>query len=279
MPRNHEILTTLRTLDPADHLPGPRTMRARADLERIVQTAPDHEHAGRIPRPPVPRATRSGRPRGRVLATRRILVAGAVVAAVTATVVTLPSLTGGDSAFATWTQTPQGLSAEDRAAAARACREQQQDGPGGDYRAQLSAAAPAIVESRGAWTTVVLAAAGGFSAMCITDESTRLFRSWIGSVGTPSDDAPPAPRQVAATDLGTGSVDSAALSLAAGVAGSDVTAIAYDSQEHGEVRATVSQGHFALWFPGNELESASRDGVDVQVTYRDGTTTTTRLQL
>ncbi|MDQ3610892.1 MAG: hypothetical protein M4D85_04640 [Actinomycetota bacterium] len=45
--------------------------------------------------------------------------------------------------------------------------------------------------------------------------------------------------------------------------------------------ATVSQGHFAFWLPGAdaELEAASSRGVDVDVTYRDGSTGTSRLTL
>jgi hypothetical protein len=41
----------------------------------------------------------------------------------------------------------------------------------------------------------------------------------------------------------------------------------------------VNDGHFALWFPGNELQNASSQGVPLEVTYRDGTTATTRLTL
>ncbi|HEX6234558.1 MAG TPA: hypothetical protein VFZ63_15635 [Jiangellaceae bacterium] len=82
-----------------------------------------------------------------------------------------------------------------------------------------------------------------------------------------------------ATDLGRGSASAGELSAAAGYVGSDVAGITCQSVGHGEVVATVSAGRFALWLPGNELEDASRDGVRVDVTYRDGTTGTVRIDL
>jgi hypothetical protein len=69
------------------------------------------------------------------------------------------------------------------------------------------------------------------------------------------------------------------ISLAAGTAGSDVVGVIYKSRTHDAVTATVSPGHFALWLPGDELRNASSDGVEVEVTYQDGTTETRRLTL
>jgi hypothetical protein len=126
---------------------------------------------------------------------------------------------------------------------------------------------------------VTLAGAKGFSALCITDESTTLFRDWFGSIGTPANYATPGPRDVVATDLGTGGIDAGEFSVAAGYTGSDVTGVTYYSANHGHVAATVSAGRFALWLPGDELKDASNDGVNVQVTYRDGSTATLRLDL
>ena len=59
----------------------------------------------------------------------------------------------------------------------------------------------------------------------------------------------------------------------------DVTGVTYQSASRGQVAATVAAGRFALWLPGNELMDASRTGVQVQVTYRDGSTATRRLDL
>jgi hypothetical protein len=277
MPGDHDIMTTLRTLDPSDQHPDPRGSRALSDLAHIMTTPTGHGPAPQ-PRGALRRTPARVGPRGRARPARRAGLAGALVAAVATTVVALPSVTGGDSAYATWTGAPHRVSAEEREAAAGACREQLQAGAG-DGDSRLDAAVPVIVESRGAWTTVVLAGTDGFSGLCITDESTRVFDSMIGSLGTRTGDTRPRTREVAATDLGVGSTSAGELSMAVGFAGPDVTAIAYESQERGEVLATVSQGHFALWLPGDELESAPTDGVDVQVTYRDGSTSTRRLRL
>ncbi|MFW6034308.1 MAG: hypothetical protein ACOC9R_04155, partial [bacterium] len=261
MTRTSEMLTTLRTLDPADPHVDPHGPRARATLERILTTDPG-QHPDHTPVKP---QSRRGI-RVAAVATATAVTAGAAV-------VVLPSLTGGDSAFATWTATPTGMSAQAAADAAADCRDAQLEGPGGehglggDFSDELRRADIAIAERRGEWTLVALSGDDGFSALCITDTSTPLFRDWIGAVGTPADYAEPEPRDVVATSLGTGIVNNADLSLAAGYVGSDVTGVVYRSASHGEVEATVSGGRFALWLPGDELEGAGRDGVEVQATY------------
>ncbi|TCC16647.1 hypothetical protein [Kribbella speibonae] len=201
------------------------------------------------------------------------LVAAAAVGALV-----LPSALGGDRAFATWTATPTGMSAGERADAAASCRDHQRSA-GREDRDQLSKATTAIAERRGVWTLVVLADQNGFSALCITDDSRHLFRSFIGSVGTTPAADRPGPRALTATSLGTGSVSDHDVSVAAGFAGADVTAVTYTSPTRGKVKATVNGGQFALWLPGSELMNANRAGTPVQVTYRDGTTSTVTLRL
>lgn len=172
------------------------------------------------------------------------------------------------------------MSEQERVDAAASCRRSQKNGAGGQYADDLSTAQPVIAERRGVWTTVVLAGTNGFSAMCITDDSTSLFaKDMIGSVGTPTDYATPGPRDLMATSLGAGTMNAGDLSLAAGTAGSNVARVVYYSRTHGDVAATVSQRHFALWLPGDELKDASSNGVEVKVTYRDGSTGTSRLTL
>jgi hypothetical protein len=277
MTRIHDINTALRTLDAADHHADSAGARARTDLQRILATDPSPDP---LQHPWSPSADRIGRPRTAARTTRRVALAGGVLAAVSASVVALPALTGGDQAFASWTPAPDGMSAQSRTEAAAGCRQNQEDGAGAAYTDDLSGTEPVIAERRGVWTTVVLAGTDGFSAMCITDDSTHLFaKNMIGSVGTPTDYAAPGPRDLAATDLGMGTMSAGDISLAAGTAGSDIVGVVYHSRTHGDVAATVSQGHFALWLPGDELEDASSNGVEVEVTYRDGTTGTSRLTL
>jgi hypothetical protein len=172
------------------------------------------------------------------------------------------------------------MSAQESTEAAASCRQMQQDGPGAKYADQLSSAEPAVAERRGVWTTVVLAGTDGFSAMCITDDSTHLFtKDMIGWLGTPTDYAAPAPRALTATDLGTGTMNAGDISLAAGHAGSDIVEVVYHSPTLGDVSATVSRGRLTLWLPGGELKIASSNGVEVAVTYHDGRTGTSRLNL
>ncbi|MFC0627697.1 hypothetical protein [Kribbella deserti] len=259
----------LKTLDAANADGGidPHGPRARADLQRILATDP--AGPGLQPRPASTRkSTRA----------KRAIGLGALVATASAAAVVLPSALGGDEAFATWTASPAGMSAKDRASASASCRDEQKSGSP-DYRADLSTASTAISERRGAWTLVILAGQDGFSALCITDDSTRLFRDFIGSIGkTPQADQP-AKKGLAATVLGTGSTGGGELSIVAGPAGSEVVAVSYNSARQGRVLATVSGGQFALWLPGNELENASKQGVPLQVTYRDGTSSTVTLTL
>ncbi|WP_149204447.1 hypothetical protein [Actinotalea subterranea] len=271
--------TTLRRLDPADRQVHPGA-RAAADLEAILSSPLGS------PCPPAARARgRTGRRRPGVPA-RRLVVVGGLAAAAALGLVLLEPLAGGDPAFATWTGVPSGLSATEEAAAVVECRDSsaeaaQGDDPFADRLASgLRTATPVVVERRGAWTTVVLAGADGFSALCITDDSAPPFAgAMIGALGTPDGFVEPQPREVRASSLGMGATGGGEVSVAVGVAGSDVVAVVYRSRVHGDVSATVNHGHFALWLPGDELTDASSQGVDVEVTYRDGATATARLTL
>ncbi|MFE4195760.1 hypothetical protein ACFRJ9_07840 [Paenarthrobacter sp. NPDC056912] len=268
MTRDHILDASLRTLDAADPLELDAG-RARADLRRILATdAPAARHTGRAAAAPRPRTG------------RKVALLGGVAAAVTAGLIVLPALSGGDPAFATWTGVPSGMTGQERADAAAECRSSKRDTGGGMHAGDLAAAEVAISERRGAWTTVVLSGTGGFSALCITDDSFHLFgRSMIGAIGSSANDSTPGPRELTAMALGTGTMGAGNISLAAGEAGSDVAGISYKSGTHQDVVATVSKGRFAFWMPGDELRDTSSDGVEVVVTYRDGTTGTSRLSL
>jgi hypothetical protein len=277
MSRNRDINTALRSLDAADHHIDLAIDRARSDLDRILATDPSPDL---LARPFSSSADRAGRPKSTAWSARRLALTGGLLAGVAACVIALPSFLGGDQAFASWTPTPDGMSAHERTDAADGCRQMQEDGAGAEYVEDLDRAEPVIAERRGVWTTVVLARTDGFSAMCITDESSHLFaKNMIGSVGTPTGHTTAGPRDLTATDLGTGTMSAGDISLMAGTCGSLVTGVVYHSRTHGDVAATVSHGHFALWLPGDELKDTGSTGVQVDVTYSDGTTGTTRLTL
>lgn len=259
-----DLIPTLRQLDRADRAIDPDSPRARADLARILST----ERELTSPSAPRPRRT-----------TRRILIAAAAVAVVTAGVVALPSVVGGDQAFATWTPVARGLSPAERTDAVDSCRTSQLDGPGKEYADQVKGADGSIVEGRGVWTSVLLTGDDGFSALCVTDSSRRLFDDWIGSIGAAPASSSAGSRQISATDLGTGSMGAGDISLAAGVVGSEVTGVTYTSPDGVKVRATVANEHFLFWLPGDALMDAASDGVEVTLTYRDGTTGRAELRL
>ena len=277
MNRTDHLTTTLRGLDPADRRIDAGGSRARADLDAILATDPTP-----APRRLTVTSVVGGRPGRPTRTRRRLVLVGAMVAGVAAGMVVLPPLAGGDRAFATWTVTPGRMSMQQQADAVAGCRTSHADGAGSvaQQAVDLAEADAVIAERRGVWNTVVLAGADGFSALCISDDSAHLFAdAMIGSIGTPTGYAVPAPREVVATDLGVGTMSAGDISLAAGLTGSDVASVVYPSRAHGPVTATVNQGHFALWFPGEELMTASSEGIEVDVTYLDGTTATVRLDL
>ncbi len=257
-------MAALRSLDPAPRMIDPRGHRARTDLARILATDP---------------APTGDRGPNRRLKVVRIAVAATAAVALTAGLVMLPSLTRSDQAYARWTAKPTALGKSEQPGVADACRDSLRGGAGESFGAELDSATAAVAERRGAWTLVLLAGPDGFSAVCITDESRPLFQSSVGYIGKTPEGARPDSRSVTPIALGVGMVNSRELSVAAGAVGSDVTAVTYASVTFGLVQATVSNGHFAFWLPGDELDSASTNGTPVQVTYRDGSTATLTLTL
>ena len=205
------IDATLRSLDPAER-------------EVRVPPPPTLDVCAGVP------ARRRPRP--------RLVLAAAAAVTLAAGAVAAPGLTGSDAAFATWQAVPDGLSASDAQQAADHCRDAQ-DLDGGEA---------VVGDRRGEWTTVLLAG-DGLSALCVTDESRPVFRDMIGSSGPGV--AAPGPRELVASDLGTGTMSAGDISLAAGRAGAEVTSVAF-----GDVEATVSGGYFALWLPGRAFEDA-----------------------
>lgn len=274
MTGTRDIETLLRDLDSAADEQGVPGLRRDALLERVVATGTARDQAAAA----TPAPSEGGARRK----TRAVLVTGGLVAATTAGLLVLPPLLGGgDSAYASWTAVPDGLSTQERHDAVEDCRDAQDDTPGPvDESSALRGATAAIAERRGDWITVVLAGPDGFSATCTTDASDPFGRGWIGSSGTLPADQAPGPRDLRATGLGV-AYTSGPLSMAEGYAGTEVTAVSYDSPVHGRVVATVNAGHFALWMPGDEFDDdmVLNTGVPVDVTYTDGTTDTLNLTL
>lgn len=265
---DEQLDSAVRTLDPADRHIDPMGHRAATDLEAILAAGPG-DSAGVV----------SGRSRRRHRAGRplrtpvcRAALVGAAAAVLALAVVAVPTLKpDGDQGFTSWAAVPEPLAPEQLPEAGEKCREAFRDGPG-DYAAYLDRAGVAVAERRGDWVTVVLSGDDGFTATCITDASARLTSSgMIGSIGA-SAEVRPDLRELRPTSMGLGAVSDEELSMLVGYSGAEVTGVTYSSHMHGEVVATVAEERFALWMPGAELRDAHRDGVDVEVTYADGTT-------
>ncbi len=200
---------------------------------------------------------------------RRLILVGAAVA-VALGIIAVPAVVGGDPAFATWTQTPSPLSAEASERAGEDCRSR-------NTVEESSSADVAIAERRGEWNTVVLSGPGSFSAMCVTDGS--LFGGSFGYSGQRPGGSDPAPRELLPTAMGMGSASAGELSMVVGAAGSEVSGVSFQSRSDGEVRASVANGYFVLWFPGDELRDYPKEGVLLRVSYTDGTQAQVRASL
>ena len=275
MTSNQELDSLLLSLDAADPRGDANTPRARGDLRRILSADPV-QAPSQLPT----ESKAPGKMRGGWRTARNGVLVGGMAAALTAGLVVLPSLSGGDPAFASWTPVPTVMSQADRDSAVAECRASKKDVGSGAYAGNIDSAEIAIAERRGVWTTVVLTGEGGFTAMCIADDAATPFgKGMIGLVGRAAGNIQPGPRDLTASALGTGSMSAGDISIAAGAAGSDIVGVIYRSPTHQDVTATVSRGQFALWLPGDELRSASSEGIEVEVTYNDGSTRTVRLAL
>jgi hypothetical protein len=257
----------LRSLDAAAQSPLPNAGRAEADLTRILSSPPastgSSSSSGVSYCPTRPKVKRL----------RRAVSLGGLAAAVTAGLLIVPAISGGDPAFATWTAAPGTLIGLERDNAVSDCRGSTQRVGDGMYRTDLAAAEVAIAERRGAWVTVILTGGDGFEASCTTDATASWFnKGSFGTVGKPTNATTLPARGIAVTQLGTGTNADNHISMAAGRVGTDVAAMSYTSADGTKVLATVAKGHFAFWLPGNELQDASDHGVPVEVTYSDGLT-------
>lgn len=254
----------LRSLDTADTTPDPVT-RARAEdtLERILATPTVGSPAsGRAPR------------------RRRWLVP--VAAAGVAGVVAVPILVNSSGpAYATWTAKPGPVASADLTRAGDACRKQleqmEKEGqslpPETRPIVKADTAKVVLAERRGEYVFVALATDSGAELSCLSDaDRPGRVTSAGGSVPT----AAAEPVTVARDNVSTGGSgvsggpEGSVMTLQ-GLAGADVAAVTLRTEGR-VIEATVSDGHFAAWWPSGPItaEPVVLPPVQIDVTLTSG---------
>lgn len=262
-----QIENVLREMDPAPPIfTEDERDRAAATRDRIVAT-PGTELA------PTPRTHRN---RNR----RRALIAAAIVAIAA---VAVPVTMSRDSALASWSATPQPLSATDTAAAATMCGAIYDTGD--DMQ-------PLIGEKRGGWNYVLIQGPAGEGACLMTDDylERREYMDRSNGFFSTFDADPSEPPTVASDEIVEWwSMESSFLipgrlpfpttdgwiTWASGYVGSDVTAVTAHMPAGPDVEATVDNGRFSIWWPGPEPKSDTPglgEAWTYTVTLTDGTT-------
>ena len=271
----HPLYTTMTTAALRDLDPAPTTVltdaeRGRADaaFARILATP----STDRVPE-------KTSRPRRRL--TRLLVPIGLGFAAAAA----VPALVlGGDSAFASWTSTPEPLTGVAAAEAATACR--------AALAATDQGERVVIAERRGGWTYVLLAGPDS-EATCLMpeglvdqdDPAADAREGFMGSYTSDPGEAPTlAPGGIIGHDA-AGSVptdglwdfgdDEEWVIDVDGYVGSDVTGVTVHTPIGTDVEASVANGRFAAWWPSVKPSSENPEVMGAwtyTVTLADGTT-------
>lgn len=258
----------LRDLDPAPVTVLTDEELARADeiFARIVANPHDGHVVVGAARPP----------------RHRLLVSVGLIGAAGAAVPAL--LLGGGSAFASWTPTPQALTAAGEREAAATCRTTLEVPDQGEQ--------VVVAERRGGWTYVLLAgpASEGFCLMPDDlvghrDPARERPEGFFGGYTTDPGDAPTLPRdRIDETGSMSGSVpapgflpfrDDGWFTSVQGYVGSDVMGVTVRTPIGTDVEASVTNGRFAAWWPSAMPSSENLDVMGAwayTVTLTDGST-------
>ncbi len=260
----------LRSLDAADStLTVEQQQRATTLLEQIL-TTPTYAPVDVANQPPA----RTRRPL-KVIA----ILASAVTLAVATVVV--PGLGRPSKAYATWTATPSPVSAPDLSTVAQACRENVRDktgdhlGPGGGTTFDSATIPVALAERRGDLVMILFHQNNpdNIDVACVatnvvgspdTDDLNIGIGGGSGPARTPTQDRI---TQGSISQFGSPSPASAT----EGTVGSNVAEVTIHSAGQ-TVAATVKDGRYAAWWPGNAFTDAPRQpngqgGPRVNITY------------
>lgn len=265
MNSNASLDHTLRDLDPAASITmnAERSIRAEARLEQITSTL--------ITPPAARRRNASARRRARL----GFAVSGAVAAASVGAMAISTALATAPAYAETWAATPTALTAAETSTLAQLCLDQA-DMPDADVR---------TAERRGDWVALV-ATREDVSVMCLAelpigaDHPRHVDTSVTGGIGA-------VPEAEEFTDggmatftksglFGLGGEDTA--SFISGRAGAGVTAVRITDADGNAVDATVTDGQYVAWWPGDAFAGGTTEGnggpapsLTYDVTLRDGT--------
>jgi hypothetical protein len=249
----------LRTVDPASFQAGDRaaTPRAQALLQRIVDT----------PRT-VSRASSTPARRRRRVARPTVAVASLALAAVAA--VAVPGLfsthRSDGEAFASWTPHPTLITGTQAADIQRSCHDAYPT-PGDAERA-------AFTERRGNFTLSLVATDHAIGSCFYPDESLAPNSNVEGAASWSAFDStsPLGPDEVQALRGGEWTGSEGTYTTSVGRIGSDVTAVAITAAGGPTTTATVRDGYYIAWWPGDADQS-----LEVSITLRSGDTRTQAL--
>ncbi|GAA4731587.1 hypothetical protein GCM10023216_24580 [Isoptericola chiayiensis] len=200
-------------------------------------------------------------------------IAGTVAGGVAAVAVgvTLTTTLGAPTAYATWTAVPVAVDAADAVERAGACPTAAHDIAGDGAEAEITEVPlePVLAEARGDYTYVVLAGDGAVGDCFVTSggEAPDVYSSDAVGVEVAVPDA----RGLTVAGSGTaswsaGDAAEGAVTSVFGRVGDEVAAVTVARTDGELVEATVEDGWFALWAPGESAFATS-----AQVTYTDGT--------
>lgn len=248
------MMVELADLDPARDLRAPGRPDDEA-LQAILGTARRATPIRRSPRPAV--------------------LAGAAAAAVVAVAgVATVWWPTSPVAFASWTAVPAGVTPAEQAARAASCDSvahgiaEDEDGP----HVEDVPISPVLAEQRGDYTYVLLTGEGAVGECLVTVQASGASEVVGGDAVLRSAPAAQGARDVTTVQTGTaswseGETGDGALTSAFGRAGADVASVELALTSGERVRATVSDGWWAVWAPG---EASLR--TTAEVTFTDGAT-------
>lgn len=246
----------IRTIDPARDIDAGLAAgeRARSTFVRIVGTDPTVAGAGLTGR----------RRRGWYVAAAAAAAAGALL------FVPIPGVSG--AAYAGWVATARPATPAEQQSQGTACVNLH-SGPGAG--AMNHHFTVSLVEVRSDYAYTVLAGDDGFEATCLTRTSPGPAAGFGFSAPLTQQ---PRPRGIVTNSVREGELEPGHTQYeVTGKVGADVAALTIQAPGV-DVHATVTNGRFAAWWPGEKNDSlfarmtAGPPNPDVTLTYRDGTT-------